>query len=205
MRFIIDGVPYDLNLTRVGQHLQVWYEQNKYALDKIELESGKSIDFSRKSVARIALKTAIMPVVLGSLKMVYKMRGAELPKHIKHEDFIDYAIHNALGILALFDREGLYVETLERPESHGRIVDSVSTQPTRAIPERTIAAGVVHGTGEVFSTTVEEADSDTRGEALLRGRQNGHGENQAYQGDYTQEAFGTTQPERIPPGHEEEG
>lgn len=195
MKFILDGKTYDLNLTNVSKYLQQWYEANKNKLDKIETENGKTIDFSRKSVLRIAFKTAFMPIALPALKMTYRMKGSELPPHVRHEDFIDYFMHNAFGAIALFDKEKLYVESLESPYDDSRLINSVTTHAPIQIP--------------THAASTEEPDqeegSSARGETLLHSRQNGYGQDEVNQRDYTEEVVSPTDVKRLPRRYEEEG
>ena len=139
MQLKIDRVIYNVNLANVARHLQVWYNNNKHLSDTLILENGKKIDFSRKSLSRIALKTALVPIAIPTLQATYKLKGAELPPHEKHEDLIDYCIFHMLGLIALFDKDKLYVETLECDKSDERLVHAISTSEPATIASRSSA------------------------------------------------------------------
>ncbi len=192
----MDGKYYNLNLTNVSRFLQQWYDTNKHHLDRIETDNGKTIDFSRKSILRIGFKTAFMPIGLPALKMAYKMRGQELPRHEKHEDFIDYFMYHAFGLISLFDREFIYAESIESSKNNGRDIVTVLTHEPLSI-------GTSTTTGKEIATT--EAYIPARGEALSSSGENWHGENQTDKRDYQEETDSTASTECLSHRYEEEG
>ena len=165
MRIQLDNTTYHINLEKVSLHLQAWYRDNRHYGDKVEVD-GKTIDFSRKSVARIALKTALVPIAIPALRMLYKIKGAELPSHEKHEDLIDYCVERMLGIIGLFEKDSIYVESIETTECDVRLIDAIST----SLPKRIARTGVEK----------EAKESSSRGEALLRGGEDGNGQDETY-------------------------
>lgn len=171
----IGKTSYNLNLTKVSEHLQAWYQANKHLSDNVTLENGKRIDFSRKSLTRIALKTALVPIAIPTLQMFYKMKGAELPPHEKHEDLIDYLVMKMFGMIALFDKDQIYVETLESDQSDERLVHAISTAPPRT-------ALLTAGYG---GTEATEEDERPGGETYLRGREDWNGQDETNQGSDT--------------------
>lgn len=177
MKLQIDETLYQLNLTKVSQHLQMWYESHKYESDTLTMGDGRTIDFGRKSVARIALKAALTPVAIPALRMLYALKGAEIPQHNKREDLIDYCVMTLLGFIALLDEGYLYGETLEGPGHNQRIINSLSTHEPTAIGS---------GRSERESTGAEETDNPG-GETFLYSRQDGNGEDEISQGDHTEE------------------
>lgn len=178
MRIRIDNIFYNLNLTRVAEHLQAWYQTNKHSGDTIYLENGKKVDFSRKSITRLALKTALVPIAIPALKMMYKMKGAEVPPHEKHEDLIDYLILNMLGAIALFDKDNIYVESIESSERHIRLVESISTKPPSPVTK--------------YIPAIEEKSSFSGGTALVHSGEDGYGKDETYQRDNMEENSDTT-------------
>ena len=171
MRVQIDSTMFHLDLEKVSQHLISWYEDNKHYGYNMKFENGKTLDFSPKSIARIALKTALVPIALPTLKMLYGLRHAELPKHTKHEDMIDYCVVKMLGFVALLDKDYLYVETTERDRSNSRSVISISTNGPRQLTTKTEG-----GTKET------ETEVHTGGETYIRSGEDRYGENQTDNG-----------------------
>jgi hypothetical protein len=177
MRLQIDETLYHLNLTKVSAHLQAWYNEHKYESDVLQMGEGKTTDFSRGSIPRLALKAALTPVALPAMRMLYALKGAEPPQHKKHEDLIDYCILALLGFIALLDEGYLYGETLEGAGHNQRIINSLSThEPTY----------IGSGGGERESTGTE-AESSTGGQTFLHSGQNGYGQDQTGEGDHQEE------------------
>lgn len=176
MRIHADETMYHLNLKKVSEHLQAWYQAHKETMDTLTTSEGKTISFARKSLARLALNAALVPIGIPALKMLYGLKGAEIPHHDKHEDLLDYLSMSMIGFLAILDEGYLYVETLEGAGHDSRTVNSISTHEPVAI-----AAGSEGRTEE------EEETLSPRGETYLYSGQNGYGENQVDQGDYQEE------------------
>ena len=166
MEIQTDEIRYHLNLTRVSQHLKTWWKAHEHDTDVIETADGRKIDFSRKSLARVALKTAITPIVIPCMRMLYATKGAEPREHIKHEDMLDYAIDCLLGFIAVLDDGELYVETVERDGSYYRHIQSISTH-----------APIAQLNGRAQEAAREESSVSPRGEALVYRRENRDGEN----------------------------
>ena len=184
MRLYIDETCLNMDIARASKRVQDWYKANKHYGYTLETEKGK-IDFSPKSVARIALKVAMTPIAVPALKMIYKMRNKEPRRHEKHEDLLDYFVLTMIEFISLFDEDILYVKTVERPDSNERTVVSLIA----IVPGQTIEG----------TTTKEIEASDSRGSSYVRGGENGHGENETNQGDNQQESAGTALAKRISP------
>jgi hypothetical protein len=130
-----DHQKFHLSLTRVSQNLRAWWKEHEHDADSLEIAEGKKIDFSKKSLARTALKTALAPVAIPCLRMLYATKGAK-PRDFdrKNEDMFDYIVDVLLAFIAVLDDGYLYVETIERSGSDDRYIQSISTHaPVAAI------------------------------------------------------------------------
>lgn len=166
---------FKVDLGKISDHLVSWYETNKHLSDTVTMMNGKRIDFSRKSITRLALKAALVPIAIPTLEMLYKIKGAELPPHEKHADLIDYVVIQLIKFIGLLDKDSLYVETIQGNQDNERLVYAIST----AVP-----AAITSGR-DTSGESGEAAEKRTGGEALLRSGQNGDGEDETYQGDST--------------------
>lgn len=155
----------------------MWYRSHKGEFESLETKDGKTIDFGRKSVGRLALKAALTPIAIPCLSMLYGMKGAEPPEHVKHEDMIDYFIESLIKFIGVLDDGRLYVESLEGRENDFRTINSISTHGRPAIRE-----GRETGTEEEAEQNIR-----TRGPEYLHSGQNGYGQDQVNERDYTQE------------------
>ncbi len=164
---------FKIDLTKVSDHLVAWYEHNKHLSDTVTTMNGKRIDFSRKSLTRLALKTALVPIAIPTLEMLYKMKGAELPPHEKHADLIDYVVVQLIKFIGLLDKDSLYVETIQGTEDNERLVYAIST----AIPTA-IASG-----RDTSRESREAEEKRPGGQALLRSGENWDGQDEANKGN----------------------
>lgn len=176
MKIHIDDSKISIDLQKMASGLENWYKANKQYGYTIETEKGK-IDFSPKSIPRLALKAALVPIALPMIKMIYKIKHQEAKPHEKHEDLIDYFVLSFIRYIALFNGDVLYVKTVERPDSDERAIVSV----TAALPTETI-----QGPSE---EKVEE--SGTRGTAYVRGGEDWNGENKIDKGNYQEKTTST--------------
>lgn len=182
MRIYIDDKCISMDVEKISERLQNWYKANKQYGYTIDTEKGK-IDFSPKSVARIALKMAMMPIAIPMLKMIYKIRNKEPRKHEKHEDLLDYFVLVSMGFLALFNEDAIYVKTIESPGSDERTVSSLSA----VVPGNTIEG----------ATQKEIEEGGSRRTAYVRGGEDGYGEDEIDKGDYQQEDRSTALAKRV--------
>lgn len=164
---------YHIDLTKVANHLISWYNENKHLADSVTLDNGRKIDFSKKSITRIALKTALVPIAIPTLKMLYAMKGAELPAHEKHADLIDYVVVQMISFLALLDQDSLYVETTEGVANNERYIHAITPNAPIPIGSRTIER----------AEKTEEKTERSGGETYIRSREDRDGENETYQRD----------------------
>jgi hypothetical protein len=132
MKFFIDNQEYELPLSTIANRLE-----EKYLLLKdkpLKMPNGKTFDFSRKSLLRTALKSALVPIVLPILQGMYEENFLILPPHEKHSDLIDYLIIHALRFIGLMEGKiNLNVTTSEDNDSCIKHVTSVSTIRKTAI------------------------------------------------------------------------
>lgn len=182
MRFYIDDKCISMDVGKVSERLQNWYKVNKHYGYSIETEKGK-IDFSPKSVARIALKVAMTPIAIPMLKMIYKIRNKEPRKHEKHEDLLDYIVLASIDFLSLFNEDVVYVKTIESSDSNERTVSSIFA----IVPGNTI--------DETPQKEIEEGGSG--GSPYVRGGEDGDGKNEIDKGDYQQENRSTALVKRV--------
>lgn len=177
MKVILDGVVYTISLSDLASFIQAYYKHNASAMNKITFDNGRTIDFSSKSIARIALKTALVPIAVPMLKLIYGKFGLELPKHDRHEDFIDYFVHHTIGILRLFEMGSIYVQTIESiDDNNGKTVISLSTNAPGAI-----ASPSNENTRE---ESRQEETIGTGREALVHRGENGYGQDETSEGNY---------------------
>lgn len=177
MRFHIDDSKIYIDLQKLSDGFENWYKANKHYGYTLETEKGK-IDFSPKSIPRLALKAAMTPIAIPMIKMIYKLKHKEPIPHEKHEDLIDYYVLSFIRYIALFNGDDLYVKTVERPDSDERAIVSV----TAALPARAIE-------GPAEEKEVEASGS--RGTAYVRSGENGDGENKADKRNHKEKAAGS--------------
>lgn len=181
MKITVDEILLTLDLQKASEYLKEWYKNHKQEFNTLTLPDGRSVDFGPKSVLRLGLKTAMLPVIVPVVRMLYMTKGAEPRKKEKHEDLIDWFVEQLICFVAVMDKDAVYVETLEGSSSYSRTVNSVST----------------HVPNYITTTVLREAEEskDTFGpgrETLVHSRENGDGQDQASEGDNTQEDFDTT-------------
>jgi len=193
VRIVLDGKVYNVSLSNIAKHLSAWYDTNKYLLDSVQLENGRKLDFSKKSILRIGLNTALVPIAIPALKMVYKIKGSELPARKKHEDFIDYFMISSFNALRLYDREILHAESIESIEGDSRDIHTVLTN----------VQAIARDGNSPHSSSKTEEDIGARGKTLLCSGENGYGEDETNQGDDREESFRPTKFKYLSSGHQE--
>lgn len=196
MKINIDGQFYHLNIGEIAAHLQSLYTEHKGSLEQPVEKNGIKFDFGRKSVLRIAVKSAIVPLVLPIIRTMYENKGLQLRPHIKHEDLIDYIVENVLTYVATIEKEfQLYVLTIPIGESGYRYVKALSTNGQAAL-ERTVSGDEQEVTEESSTKT------DIGGQAHVRRGEDGHGQDSPNKSNNSQEGVTPSLPERVPPGHQ---
>lgn len=159
MKLFIDGVLYEADLKKVSEHLIAFYTENSKKMQVLDMGDGKRIDFSRKSIARIALKAAMVPIVVPVVSFLYKMRGLEPPKHEKHEDLIDWMVVKLIEFGGIIEGDVQLNAVVKEDENDSRsdyrIIKSISTFGSNIFGKRLPAGteppsgGPVGVTGEV--------------------------------------------------------
>lgn len=145
MKLVIDAQEYTFKQgmsKRIGEIYTRIMQKEKIILNF----KGKAIDFSRKSVARVGVKTLIAPFILGILQEMYKEKGLSLPEHNrknKEIDFIDYVILCFIKYMSYMEKElTFYVKTSQDSNNCSKVIESISTngtiQATREQSERSV-------------------------------------------------------------------
>lgn len=174
MLFNIDDSKISVDLQKLSSNLELWYKANKHYGYIIETEKGH-VDFSPKSIARIAMKAAMTPIAIPMIHMIYKFKGRPVKPHEKHEDLIDYFVLSFIRYIALFNEDKIYVKTVECSDSDERTVVSI----TSIVPSTPAEVG-----------TKEIESGSAGGAAYVRGGENGHGKNEVNKGNYQEETAG---------------
>jgi hypothetical protein len=188
MNVTIDGVVYIVNLKKVSEHLESWWNSNKNQLDSIKMDNGKTIDFSKKSLARIGFKTLMTPIFLPMIHMLYKFKQLSPPQKEKHEDLLDYMTVAIIKFIGELDGDKLYVESMEVYNSDCRRVSSIATY--EPISDRQLGQSDEHK---------EDTQERTGGETCFSGGEVGDGENVSYEDVDQKEIRSTAMAERLPP------
>lgn len=171
----IDDSKISMDLQKLSSNLELWYKANKHYGYTIETEKGH-VDFSPKSIARIAMKAAMTPIAIPMIHMIYKFKGRPVKPHEKHEDLIDYFVLSFIRYIALFNEDKIYVKTVECSGSDERTVVSITT----IIPST-----------PTENERREIGPGSTGGAAYVRGGENGYGENETNKGNYQEETTST--------------
>lgn len=132
MRLYIDGKEYMVNGNSAMGHLKSFYMKESEGIDNkfIDVGNGRKLDFGRKSIIRIGMKTAMVPFVVPMIGMLYRLRGLEPPKHSKHEDLIDWMVCSIIDFLGIIESDLVIhaiSKNLEGDDSGVRLIESVST------------------------------------------------------------------------------
>ncbi len=143
MRIQLDYTTYHIDLEKVMLHIKSWYIVNNEKMSVMQLNNGKTIDMGKKSLLRIGLKTALIPIAIPMLKQLYKSRGYSMPEHKKHSDLIDYIAFCLLDFITLIEKDvNLYAISIPLDKSSDRCIKTLSTikqqqlnPPTRDIDE----------------------------------------------------------------------
>lgn len=186
MKFHIDDSKISINLQKISGGIEAWYIANKHYGYAIESEKG-TVDFSPKSIPRLALKAALMPIALPMIRMLYKAKDKEPKPREKHEDLIDYFVLSFVRYIALFNEDTLYVKTVERPGTDERAIVTIATSP----PTQAIGGPAEEPTEK----TVEEGSPG--GATYVRGGQNGYGENKVDKRNHRQESRSSALVKRL--------
>jgi hypothetical protein len=96
MKAVLDGKTYLIDL---GAYARMCVNVYKHHSGKITLSNNKVLDFSKKSLFRIAVKSLVAPILLPMLEEMYKAIGKPLPKPEKHADLIDYAMEHMANFI----------------------------------------------------------------------------------------------------------
>jgi hypothetical protein len=173
----VDQQRFHLSLRKISLNLRSWWKEHEHDADTIEISEGRTIDFSKKSLARTAVKTALTPVAIPCLRMLYATKGAK-PREFdrKNEDMFDYIVDVLMGFIAVLDDGYLYVETVGRDGSNDRYCQSISTHE----PVYALTAG---------STSEQEQESEvgTGRETLVYRGENWNGQDILHENIDTQE------------------
>lgn len=131
MRIYVDGKEYLVDGEKAMLFIKSFYLRESEKMDNKVIDTGgKKIDFGRKSIIRIGMKTAMVPFVIPMINLLYKLRGLEPPKHTKHEDLIDWMVVKMLEFGAVAEKDLVIhavSKDLEGDDSGVRLVESVST------------------------------------------------------------------------------
>jgi hypothetical protein len=128
MRMTIDGVSYSFSVGKIVEAIRT-----KYMLSigqeevKLTMPNGKKIDFGKKSLLRIGIKSLLVPILLPMLTDAYEKAELTLPEHEKHSDYIDYIVLNALAYIVETERN-IDIHATSTPDitSNVRHVTSIS-------------------------------------------------------------------------------
>lgn len=127
MKITLDNELIQLNLQQTCQHLSMLYDMMKDTHLQLEFKGGLIVDFSKKSISRIALSAVLVPVLLPIMKGLYTSKNIEIPEHMKHTDYIDYIVQCVLHYVSSVEKEyQLYVKTDKDATSGIKTVTAVS-------------------------------------------------------------------------------
>lgn len=124
MKIFLDDTTYLLDVGKLCRQLRLIYAAK--SVDKIKL-GGKTLDMSKRSLLRTALKSVMVPIVLPILEELYLSKGFMLPKPERHSDLIDYAITHIINFASLVEKDfNIHVESTEIDSGNGtRIIKSL--------------------------------------------------------------------------------
>lgn len=187
MIIFIDGVEYRVDGAKAAEHIKSFYSKESERNQVFDLGNGKKLDFGKKSLIRIGMKTAMVPFVVPVIGLLYRMRGLDPPKHAKHEDLIDWMVRSVIDFGGIIEQDVVLhavSEDLEADNSGVRSIKSVSTDGTdifnyRRFQQHRLPAGPVWG-----EVPVNEVSG---GETHVHSGSNGHGEDNVRQGGDRQE------------------
>lgn len=188
MKVKIDDQVYELKIGDIADHLISIFNKNN--LDSIITKDGKKIEFGPKSLARTALKAALVPIALPALHMLYALKKEDIPQRDKKQDFLDYLVVSTVSFLKLLENEQLYVYTKKNSTGDDSVVKRVVTVSTFEL-SRTDGRGA--GTDE------ENKEISSGGKTPIRSGEIGNGENQVSEGNNQKETDNTTLAEHIQP------
>lgn len=124
MRIKLDDVWYSVNLGQVCDSILNAY--TSFSNGNVKL-GNKSMDFSKGSILRLGVKSAITPILLPLIQDMYEKQGWQLDKPAKHTDLIDYIIISTIEYFKKLQSESIIYATSKATEGDCRVIKTVST------------------------------------------------------------------------------
>lgn len=139
MRLYIDGIEYQVDGEKALEFVKAFYLRESEKMETIDLQNGKRLDFGKKSIVRLAMKTAMVPFVVPVINLLYRLRGMDPPRHEKHEDLINWMVVKMLEFGMAAEKDVVLHAISTAMEDHGgniRRIESLLTTGTDILNQR---------------------------------------------------------------------